>query len=104
MFTNVDSWRELLADKPIHYTKSQLLQLREKQKASWRKHCNELFESKTFKDSWNFEGSDQYKVATFEPHHKKEGIEYSLEIRDFPLFSFGYHPNVHIDYTQCWTL
>lgn len=73
--TSDESWRDLLADEPIIYSDTELIKLRQQNKLKWRKKLNILFESKQFKDSWNWKGSENFSVAPFESHHKKEVLD-----------------------------
>ena len=77
-FKSDDSWKELVADKPIIYSHAQLLKLRHENKFKWRKYLNLLWQSQHFKDLWSFKGSEHYHCAVFEPHHKKEGIYFLI--------------------------
>ncbi len=69
-----DSWKELVEAEEIEYSDTQLLELRENNKYGWRKYLKLLTESKQFKASWSWKGSENFSIAPFEPHHKKEGI------------------------------
>ena len=70
-----ESWRDLIADEPIIYSNAELLKLREAQKIKWTSYLHKLWASDFFKNEmWNFEGSENWHCAVFEPHHYKEGI------------------------------
>eukprot|EP01083_Nonionella_stella_P035889 97884_1 len=74
-----ESWKELVAESPIIYSKSELLALRAQNKLKWKKYLNILWESKHFKeDVWTFEGCHDFKVTTFEPYHKNEVLDIIL--------------------------
>eukprot|EP00485_Elphidium_margaritaceum_P001074 CAMPEP_0202694844 /NCGR_PEP_ID=MMETSP1385-20130828/8592_1 /ASSEMBLY_ACC=CAM_ASM_000861 /TAXON_ID=933848 /ORGANISM="Elphidium margaritaceum" /LENGTH=360 /DNA_ID=CAMNT_0049350757 /DNA_START=27 /DNA_END=1109 /DNA_ORIENTATION=+ len=70
-----DSWKDLVADKPIVYTDSELQSLRASNKLKWRKYLHMLWASDHWKETWNFEGSEDFHCAVFEPHHKKEVLD-----------------------------
>lgn len=75
-----DSWKDLVADKPIVYSPSQLQKLREENKVKWRYYLNTLFSSKHWQKIWSFEGSEDWHCAPFEPHHYKEGNNHHISI------------------------
>eukprot|EP01084_Bolivina_argentea_P009442 17622_1 len=70
-----ESWQELLEDEKIEYSDTELHKLREKNKNEWRKYLNLLLESEQWKSSWSWKGSKNFRIAAFEPHHKKEALD-----------------------------